>query len=230
MIRNQHDRGIRPRQCQQGAQHRVMIAVGAVHHLLVIFKSSSKSPARRVILHESMAKMVNRIIVQRHEIPAFQLHQGRACGVNTAALGEDARTTVYPRILLPVHLCHIRQERAQMVLIKLIRMHTQRSQILPQALRMHRPLERGLTVLAGRFRHLMIQIRDHRATDRLSRMARPPAHDIAAQLILPEYIPQRFRPARAAADWADRAALRADLRKTMDAMFLRALAGRDRSP
>jgi len=125
VIADQHDRGILPCQFQQGSQHHVMVAVSHFDHMLIVLEILFAYPrqAGGVILHESMAEMVDRVIVDRHEVPGLELHRRRRGGVDRRALAEHLRHGLGSTILLLIDFGQFWEERENCIRGELLGMH-----------------------------------------------------------------------------------------------------------
>ena len=64
-------------------------------------KSSSLTPGRwgGMILHEAMAKVVDSIVVDAHQIPGLMLHGGGGRRMNARAVGNNLHQRLDARIL-----------------------------------------------------------------------------------------------------------------------------------
>ena len=91
MIGQENHRGFRAGQVQEHAEHHVMVAVAALDHALVnleVFFRHLLAP-RRIIVHEGVREVIDRVEVHRHEIPRLHLHQGRGRRLDRGAFRED---------------------------------------------------------------------------------------------------------------------------------------------
>src|SRR5579863_8211184 len=102
-------------------------------------------------------------------------------------------------------------------------MHTQLGESVAQILRID--CARGKRPrLVLRSRSVRIQIGNGDAVDRLGGMSGKPSEDVGLEAALGENVPQRFDLARSAGDRADAAVLRVRFHKSVDAVFVGALA------
>jgi len=94
VVGNDDDGGFIVDQFQIRAQHQVMKLIAGVHHVLVQLKISLFHPiqTRRVVFHETVAKMVDAVEIHAHEIPGFQLHQCGGGGVDAGIFSQILAT------------------------------------------------------------------------------------------------------------------------------------------
>ena len=104
--------------------------------------------ARRMVPHEAMAEMVDRVVVDGHEVPRLQLHDSRRGGVDGGALGDDLRQTLQALVLLLVDSRGVGDERQDLVGLQLPGMDAQLGQGSCERCRMNGP--RGASATACR--------------------------------------------------------------------------------
>ena len=91
VVGHHHDRGVRAGQLHVNPQHQIMILVTDADDILVelIFFLVDPFQARRVILHEAVAEMVDAVEINPHEIPRLQLHQGGGGGMDAGDFRQN---------------------------------------------------------------------------------------------------------------------------------------------
>ena len=139
------------------------------------------------------------------------------------------RNTRQALVLILIDLCGQRNKRFHHLRRQQVGMHAQIGQRLGQFRRMNR-IRRERPALIERSAGAMVVIGNHHAVDRLGGMAGPPADHDAAQIVLIENVPQRFRFSREVRHRLHAASIRSWLGETVDAMLERPLSGGDGCP
>ncbi len=108
-------------------------------------------------------------------------------------------------------------------------MHAQTGQRFGQFRRMNR-IRQQRPALIERPAGAMVMVGNHHAVDRLGGMAGPPANHDAAQIVLIQDVPERFRFSREVGDRLHAAAIRRGLGEAVNAVLEWPLSGGDGSP
>ncbi len=132
-------------------------------------------------------------------------------------------------VLILIDLFRKRNERLHHFRRQQVGMHAQIGQRRGQFRRMNR-IRQQRPALVERPAGAVVMVGNHHAVDRLGGMAGPPADHDAAQIVLIENVPQRFRFSREIRDRLHAAAVRSWLGEAVDAMLERPLSGGDGSP
>ena len=231
MIRDDHDRGVIARELDHRAEHHVVKLVCAVHHVLVSLVVVGRDPVEtgRVVLHESMAEVIDAVVVHRHEIPGLQLHHRGRGGVNARSLRQYLGNLPEARILFLIDLRGVRNERKDLLRFQFRRVDPKFLQRLGQSWRMDGTGPHGPGLAKGSD-GLLVMVRDHHPADGLGRMRGPPSDDVGALATLVEDVPDRLGPSSKIGYRSDGAGARIRLGESVDAMLVRALARGDRRP
>src|ERR1022692_2095696 len=84
MIRHENDGGIFAGFLQQSPQHPIVELVRHRDHVVVQFEVAFPDPGlpRRMVLHEAVAEVIDRVEVDREEIPRLVVHQPHRSGMH----------------------------------------------------------------------------------------------------------------------------------------------------
>ncbi len=189
VVGNQDNRGIRVDFSQQATEQPVVIDVGIVDDLVETTEFRSIDPGKpvRIILHEAMAEMVERVKNYGRKIPGFMMEKVLGHIADERTLENDpgqnpnALILIMVNRLLPDKLLH--QPR-----IDLLRMLPQPQQLAGQPSRMHGARTHGPGLAQRRVR-MGVTVRDHHTVDGLGRMRSPPAHYHGFFVILVQNVP-----------------------------------------
>ena len=231
VVRHQQHRHILPSQMQQHPQHHVVKPIPSLNHPTVPLEILLTNPflPRRMVLHESMTKMINRIKIHPHEIPRLLPQQKRRRSLHVPAIRNNLRQRLQPPIFPLVHLRSLRHKRQQMLRTHIRLMHPQRRHHLHHLRRMHRPRSHRPLLYTLPARPLIV-IRHHHPIDRLRRMTRPPANHHRPLPLLRQYVPNRLARPRSPRNRPDLPSHRIRLAESMNPMLVRPLPRRNRRP
>ena len=237
VVRHQDHRRILACQLQQRAQHRIVVAVARLDAVVEnpIIPVIHLRPLRRMVLHEPVPKVVDRVVIHAHQVPRLVLDQCRRRRMDRRAIRDRLHQRLHPRILLRLvqlltrHPVQPRQESPQIVLVQLGWVEPQLRQMLLQPFRMNRPrLERPR--LGWTMGRLIIVGNHHPLAQRLGRIGWPPADGDRVLVVLIENIPDRLGLTRKIRHGTDATTDGIGLGKPVDPVFVGPLARRDRSP
>ena len=212
MIRHENNRGFFASQMEQRAEHHVVEAVATFDHAAVDFKVLFLDPRlpRRVVLHETMAKVVDPVVVDRHEVPRLELHQRRGSSMDAHGVRKGLGKTDETFIFFLVDFRKFRNERTDMFRIEFEGVETKFLEALRQTGRVHRsgghlplvgfPAHRvgawlsdfGIDVRILDISRRLVEVANHHAVDRFGRMRWPPTHDVALLANLVQHVPDRL--------------------------------------
>ena len=182
-----------------------------------------------MVLHEAVAEVIDRVVVDREEIPRLVIQQPSRGGMDAHAFRERPHEHGQALVLILIDLSGQRNERLHHLRRQQVGMHAQIGQRLGQFRRMNR-IRRQRPALVERPAGAVVMVGNHHAVDRLGGMAGPPADHDAAQTVLIENVPQRFRFSREVGDRLHAASVRSGLGEAVDAVLERPLSGGDGSP
>ena len=184
---------------------------------------------RRAILHEAVAVVVDRVVVDGREVPVLVLEEMGGGGVDGGALGRDLHDRGEPAVHGLVDVLAVRDERQEVRGPHLGRVHSKRGDLGHPFRRMDRiPLERPrVGWLLG---DLVEEVRDHGPANGLGRVARPPADHDGSPVMLVQDVPDRLARPRGVGHRLDSLAIGSRLGEPVDAVLEGALPGGDGRP
>ena len=182
VVRHQNHRRLRPRHFHERVEHHVVVAVAGLDDAAIQLEVALVDVLlpRRMVTHEAVAEVIDRVEVHRHEVPRPVLHQPRGHRVDARAFGQNLSARSETMVLLLVDLCRTRHERQNVLGQQLVRIESQRGERLGELRRMHGP-GRHRPGIFRRTDRLLKMVRDHRAANRLGRVRRPPTDHVAGE-------------------------------------------------
>src|SRR5579885_2830380 len=182
-----------------------------------------------MVPHEYVAEVIDRLIVDREEVPRLVVQQPDRRGVYAHRFRQSPQECGQTLVDLLIDLLRQRYKRLDYVGRQNVRMHAQTGQHPGQFRRMNR-VRRERPAVVKRPAGALIMVGNHHAVDRFRRMTGPPADHDAAQTALVEDVPKRFRFSRKVGDRAHTTSVWRWLGEAMDSVLERPLSGTDGSP
>lgn len=181
VVRNDHHRGLRPRQLQVAPQHQVMVDVAAVQHVPVDLEVGV-ADVRHLggpVPHELMAQAVDGVVIDRQQVPVGLLRQVGAGGVHRGAFRQVAGQGLQAPVLLLVDAPGFGDEKLELFEGQVRRVGPEVLHHFVQRGRGHRRRVKGplFEILAVGVAEI---VANHRAPGPARRMAGVPAHHRAA--------------------------------------------------
>lgn len=212
-------------------QHHVVELVGGGNHVAVKIEIAFRNEllARRMVAHESVAEVIDGIVIDGEEIPGLVIEQPGGPGMNAGALGQRLHQAMQTAVLTGIDFERLGHEIAHHLPRQLLRMQSEPGQRAGQFRRMNSARQEGPGLIERPARTVEM-VGDGDTVERLSRVTGPPANDDAPQPVLIEDVPHCLGAAREVGDGLDIAAVRRWLGEAVDAVFEGPLAGGDGSP
>ena len=231
VVRADDDGGICRGQRQHRAKHHVVEAVAGLDHTFIALKIVFRNvrATGRVVLHEAVAKVINGVVIDPHEVPWLMLHRPGGRRVHRAAFGQDLHYRGEAFVLFLINLFRVRNKRDELLRYQLVGVQPQLGECLCQLRRVDRAGTHipGLPQRAGGG---LVVIGDHHTIDWLNRVAGPPADYVGAQPLLVEDVPDGLGGARQLGHRLHRGTVRGGLGEAEYAVLEWSLAGGNRGP
>src|SRR5579863_7102326 len=89
MVRHQNDVSIGTRLLEQISQHSIVELIRHRDHVVIQLEITLRDPTlpRRMVAHETVTEMIDRVVVNREEIPGLMVQQPGGGGMHAHALG-----------------------------------------------------------------------------------------------------------------------------------------------
>ena len=113
MIRHENHGSVIARFIEQRSQHLIVELVRHRYHVVVQLKVAFADPTlpRRMILHEPVAEMIDRFVVDRKKIPWLIFHEPHRGRLHAHAFRQRLQETRQTLVIILIDLCRQRNKR-----------------------------------------------------------------------------------------------------------------------
>ena len=211
-----------------------MEAVPAVHHVVIEFEVlfGDVGLARRMVLHEPVAEVIDLAEVGGDEVPRTVLHQPGRDGMVGQNAGDLAGDGFQPTVLVLVHFPVVGHEQLDRLRVDVLRPHPQPRDLVAQLVGKDAPPRQlGTIALVLVAHHLSDdQLGDVRPVDRLGGVPAEPIDHVRRAPLLMQDVPDRLDLAVHRPERTRFAGGLVHLREAVDAVLVGPLAGGDGVP